>query len=64
MSSHKPRLNLVLGRKLRDDLQRLADARETSVSQITRDALRHVVRKELPANKRGSAVTRREDDQS
>jgi hypothetical protein len=43
MPSDKPRLNVVSGLRLRADLEALADARETSISQLTRDALLHIV---------------------
>jgi hypothetical protein len=44
-TSDKPRLNIVVGPRLRSDLRRLSDAQETTVSQVTRDALRREIRK-------------------
>jgi hypothetical protein len=62
-TSDKPlKINVVVPPKLRSDLRRVADAQETTVSELTRDALRRIVRKELPSINRGAVLTRKDDE--
>jgi hypothetical protein len=56
------RLNVVVGPKLRADLERVSQQREQTISEITRSAIRKEIRKELPIITRSAAPPRKEED--
>jgi hypothetical protein len=61
MPSDKPRINLVVGPKLRADLERVADARETTIGEIARSAIRKEIRKDAYQSR--AMPTRREKEE-
>jgi hypothetical protein len=63
-TSDKPGLNIVVGPRLQSDLRRLADAQETTVSQITRDALRREIRRKALITRAMPTILSQKDEQS